>query len=67
MRYLIAIGITAFAIGAAAVPARANQPLDQGETLATTQPRDATMGSLDRLAYDVDLSAAHAGRIVSAG
>ncbi len=67
MRYFAAIALTAFIIGAAAIPARANQALDQGESLATTQPRDATMGSHERIAYDVDLTTAHAGRIVSPG
>jgi len=67
MRYFAAIAITALAISATSIPARANQALVQGETLATTQPRDATMGSRERIAYDVDLNATHAGRIVSAG
>jgi hypothetical protein len=52
---------------AASSSARANQALVHGESLATTQPRDAGSKTDQRLAYDVDFSAVHAGHAASKG
>jgi hypothetical protein len=67
MRHFLAVAVAALAIGAAAIPAQADQTLSSGGELATTQPRDNVLATQDRLAYDVDFTAGHGGPAPSKG
>jgi ABC-type amino acid transport substrate-binding protein len=68
MRHILAIAaLAAPLILAAAAPAHANKALVHGDDLATTQPRDTNGTTTERLAFDVDLGANHAHRVVTTG
>ncbi len=71
MKTILAIALIAapLLLAAATVPAHANAALQQGDALATTQPRDThtSTTAADRLAYDVDFNGAHTAHAVSKG